>query len=336
MPARWAGALASRNSWNVIGASWHWQLAAGRGVAPSAAPSSRRWFAGSSRESAGARSGVARIGPGGLELLDVIRRGQPGRLVHEAEILGLPACDLCVHPIDGDPPDVPEGPGARAVGVEEKHGPGVSGRDLEVETRDVVLVDALEAHRERNVPKPPSRDIGDERGRDFGRFAEIEQRPVALSRRASSTRLPMGQLPPASFKSSGAKRVMPVPAPAVETVSGAGSDETVRANSASVGARLRWTVGSALAAAPVFGSAGAAGERGEREEQTRTSLPRRVAPAGADGRGSCRPASPRRTSGTFAEPSTTASRLGTSRPVVLDTLRLDRMAVAVPGRRVEE
>ena len=83
-------------------------------------------------------------------------------------------------PIVGNSPDVPERAGTRPVGVKKKERPCLAGGHFKVESIDVSSVDGFDVDGQRDIAETQAGHFGDERRRDFGRFAEVQHRAIAL------------------------------------------------------------------------------------------------------------------------------------------------------------
>ena len=98
----------------------------------------------------------------------------------KTQLLGFTPRNLVIDAIVGDAPDVPEGAGARPVGVKKKERPRFAGRHFKIESLDMVAIDRLETDRQCDIAQPQAGDLGDERRRDLGRFSEVQDGAIAL------------------------------------------------------------------------------------------------------------------------------------------------------------
>ena len=80
---------------------------------------------------------IERPRPRVVQAFEVTPGRRPVVRVVQPEVLGLATRDFGVDPVDGDPPDVPEGAGPRSVGVEEVEWTGFAHGELEVEAGHV-------------------------------------------------------------------------------------------------------------------------------------------------------------------------------------------------------
>jgi hypothetical protein len=86
--------------------------------------------------------------------------------------------DLLIDAIVDDSADVPEGARARSIGIEKEQRARIGGCHFEIESCDVVAIDALFADRQRDVTQTSVADFGDKCGGYFGCFSQVEERSI--------------------------------------------------------------------------------------------------------------------------------------------------------------